>query len=659
MDILLLVGRVLLAVVFAVAGLAKLADRAGSRQAMRDFGVPEVLASSFGVLLPLIELAVAATLLPTTTAWWGALGAFVLLLVFVAGITYNLARGRRPDCHCFGQLHSEPAGPATLVRNGLLAAVAGFVVWQGNADPGPSAVSWLGALGMAQWVAIIAGLLLLGLLGGMAWMLLQLMTQHGRLVLRIEALEQRLAEAGIAPTAAAVPAPPQPGLPVGTLAPAFSLTGLHGETLTLDFLRASGRPVMLIFSDPGCGPCNALLPEIGRWQHEHAGRLTIALITRGTAEANQAKRTEHGLTHVLLQQDRDMEQAYQVDGTPSAVIVRPDGTIGSPVAPGAEAIRTLLQTGGTPAPPPQPLPLSAPSPVPQQSNGAVAPPAAPAARVGDPAPPIRLPDLTGKPRDLAEFSGSKTLVLFWNPGCGYCAQMLDDLKAWEANPPTGAPKLLLVSTGTVEENRAMGLRSRVVLDQSTSVMRPFGVNGTPMAVLIDEQGKIASEVAAGASAVLELAGVQQVDNSNGTAKLAAPQIGDKAPPIKLPDLNGKMVELTRFRGHPTLVLFWNPGCGFCQRMLDDLKAWETRPPKGAPKLLVISTGTVEENRAMGLRSVVVLDQGFSAGSAFGATGTPSAVLMDAQGKIASSVEVGAPAVLTLANNPHQMKLLPA
>ncbi len=129
---------------------------------------------------------------------------------------------------------------------------------------------------------------------------------------------------------------------------------------------------------------------------------------------------------------------------------------------------------------------------------------------------------------------------------------------------------------------------------------------------------------------------------------AGSKVGDPAPPLALPDLTGKTVTLDQFRGSKTLVLFWNPGCGFCQRMLDDLKAWEANPPKGAPKLLVVSTGDPEANRAMGLRSPVVLDQGFAVGSAFGASGTPSAVLVDAKGKIASELAVGAPAVLALA-----------
>jgi hypothetical protein len=52
---------------------------------------------------------------------------------------------------------------------------------------------------------------------------------------------------------------------------------------------------------------------------------------------------------------------------------------------------------------------------------------------------------------------------------------------------------------------------------------------------------------------------------------------------------------------------------------------------------------------MELRSPIVLDQGgMSIGSKFGANGTPMAVLVDAEGKIASEVAAGAPAVLTLA-----------
>src|SRR5215217_883929 len=119
MSTALLIARLLLVLAFVVASVAKLADRPGSRQAIVDFGVPSTLAAPLGLLLPLGELTVAATLLPASTAWWGALGALALLSVFIVGISINLARGRKPDCHCFGQLHSAPAGWKTLARNGV------------------------------------------------------------------------------------------------------------------------------------------------------------------------------------------------------------------------------------------------------------------------------------------------------------------------------------------------------------------------------------------------------------------------------------------------------------------------------------------------------------------------------------------------------------
>jgi len=142
-------------------------------------------------------------------------------------------------------------------------------------------------------------------------------------------------------------------------------------------------------------------------------------------------------------------------------------------------------------------------------------------------------------------------------------------------------------------------------------------------------------------------------NNGQQAMPAGPKVGEPAPPIKLEDLQGKTIELKDFEGEKTLVLFWNPGCGFCQQMLPDLKALETNPPEGAPKLLVVSAGAEEANKEMGLRSPVVLDQQFEAGRAFGVGGTPSGRLVDEEGKIASEVAVGAPAVLELAGASRQ------
>src|SRR2546428_7919307 len=161
MSLVLLFARFLLAVIFVVAGLAKLADRAGSQKALQDFGLPAALAQPLGLLLPLAELAVAVALLLPVTDWWGALGALLLLFLFVGGISYNLARGRTPDCHCFGQLHSAPAGPSTLIRNLGLAALAGVVVVFGRTTAGLDLGSWLGTLALTQRPQPIWGVVVL------------------------------------------------------------------------------------------------------------------------------------------------------------------------------------------------------------------------------------------------------------------------------------------------------------------------------------------------------------------------------------------------------------------------------------------------------------------------------------------------------------------
>jgi methylamine dehydrogenase accessory protein MauD len=508
MDVALLLARLLLAVVFAVAGAGKLADRPGSRRAVTEFGVPTLLATPLGVLLPLTELAVAVTLIPASTAWWGAVGALVLLLLFVVGIGANLARGRKPDCHCFGQLHSEPAGWKTLARNGVLAAVAGFVVWRGyGAGAGPSALGWLGDLSTVQAAGLVVGLAVFGAMAAQWWLLLHLLRQNGRILLRVRALEWG------APSPNGVADPPPAGLPVGETAPDFELAGLRGETLTLGSLLAREKPAMLLFTDPDCGPCTAMLPEIRRWQKEHAEDLTISLVSRGTVEENRAKATEHGLRGVFLQEDWEVSEAYGVEGTPSAVLIRSDGTIGSPVFEGEEGLGTLLayavgEHGRTPIPTHRGDPgvrrEAGGDLRPTPGHGAAwAPSVGP--RTGEPAPGIELPDLSGKTVALADFRGEKTIVLFWDPGCGFCREMLPDVRALEAAPREDVPKLLVVSAGAVEANREMGLSSPVVLDNKQSAAgRAFGADGTPSAVLVDEQGRIASELAVGAPAVLEL-----------------------------------------------------------------------------------------------------------------------------------------------------------
>lgn len=487
MDWIALLGRLLLVLVFMVAAVGKLADRQGSRQAVVDFGVPKRIAVPTALFLPILELAIVALLIPSASARLGGVAALGLLMVFTTAIALNIARGKNPDCHCFGQLRSAPVGWSTVMRNAILMIVAAAVAWRGGETPSfPSSATGVG-LSLSTWVALLIALLALAVAAIGGWFLLHLLPQQGRILLRLEEVEATL---GVGPIF---------GLPVGEPAPEFELRGLDGDTVSLTGLRAPGHPVLLFFMNPDCAPCDALLPDIARWQREYAEWVTVTVISRGSVEANRAKAERHGLQMVLIQKAREVGERYQIDSTPSAVLISAQGEIASQIGYGAESIRERLR---------QAVNERSDAPAEEVTNDAgdhyqPVPSATPG--IGQSAPALVLPDLAGETFDLADARGTSTLILFWSPSCGFCQQMLPELKAWERKRGDGSPRLLVVSSGTVVENRAMGFTSPVVLDADGSVMRRFGAAGTPTAVLVDAGGRIASALATGAREVMALA----------------------------------------------------------------------------------------------------------------------------------------------------------
>jgi hypothetical protein len=245
--------------------------------------------------------------------------------VFSAGIAYALRRGRQPECNCFGQLRSTPAGWRTLTRNLVLAGVAALVVGAGWSRSGASATGWLTRLAPAVLVAIaVASVLVVG----QAWFSWQLLRQHGRLLLRIEQLEA----AGAAPE-----------LGPGSSAPDFVLAGADGDPRSLAQLRERGRLLMLVFSDAACGPCRALLPEVARWQLEHSPVLRLVVVSRPDGASRSEPSEQFLPADVLTDEHGSVRALYRVRGVPAAVLVGSERRIAAPVALGADAIRALVE----------------------------------------------------------------------------------------------------------------------------------------------------------------------------------------------------------------------------------------------------------------------------------------------------------------------------
>ncbi len=327
-DPLLLALRLALAAVFVVAALAKLADRDGARRSLVDFGVPVRLAPAVAVALPLAELLLAAGLVVSATAWVAALGAAGLLGAFTLAVGVTLARGRESDCHCFGRLSAEPVGPRTLARNLSLLALAGLAAVAGRDDMGTSATSWLGDLSTGALLGLAA-------VGGVALnfaFLYQLFKQNGRLWAEVEQLR---ASAG-----------GRRGPAIGDPAPRFALPDLTGAEVELDDLLVGGRGAVLVFTDPGCSACDALLPVIARLERDPASDPRPVLISRGSAEQVRAKVAGHGVEHVLLTgDDFELAKSFGVTGTPGAVVLDRSGRIAAEAVLGTQRVGALLAKG--------------------------------------------------------------------------------------------------------------------------------------------------------------------------------------------------------------------------------------------------------------------------------------------------------------------------
>jgi uncharacterized membrane protein YphA (DoxX/SURF4 family)/thiol-disulfide isomerase/thioredoxin len=328
MDSIEVIARAVMFVVFALAGFAKVADLATSRETIEAFGLPKRMARLAGTALPLVELAVAAALLVRPTARWAAVAATLVLIVFSGGVAYALSQGRTPDCNCFGQVSSRQISWRTLVRNAVFVAVALFAAIAG---PGSSLSSWTGNLGAANLVAALS-LLIAVIATTIAYAYRNQM--------------RALPDSAQFVEVADVLAP-------GVAAPDFALPSLDGDVLTRDALLARGLPMVLIFASLTCAPCRQLLPELARWNAAIRENVTLVVIESGVSDPAAAAEELSNLNglQILVERDQAVAETYFVPGTPTGLAISQDGRVASPPLPGQRhiesLIRTVLRTGGS------------------------------------------------------------------------------------------------------------------------------------------------------------------------------------------------------------------------------------------------------------------------------------------------------------------------
>lgn len=336
MQALLLGLRLVLAASFTTAAVAKLRSARAFRSSLRGFGLRPGAARAFSLLLPLAELGVAILLLPASSSWLGAVCMLALLVVFSGAVILTLAKGRAPDCRCFGGASAGPIGWHTLLRNAGFIAGASLIVLAGPHQAQASAIRWLADAWRLPGVSL--GLPALGLCA-----VVLALSSARRRAARAAGRRRRAAESGSVARRPRVSPRHESDPPTDSPAPAFSLMAASGERVSLDDLRSAGLPVLLVFVSPACRRCRALERRLAAWRDECRGAITMAVVSQGSLAANRRLVERHGASSVLLQEDREAARAYRAGRTPAAVLITAGGTIASALAFDAASIQALVR----------------------------------------------------------------------------------------------------------------------------------------------------------------------------------------------------------------------------------------------------------------------------------------------------------------------------
>jgi len=296
------------------------------------------------------------------------------------------------------------------------------------------------------------------------------------------------------------------------------------------------------------------------------------------------------------------------------------------------------------------------------------------------APDFDLPDLAGERKTLAQYRGQTVLLIFFNPSCGFCRELLPKLVALNDPAPNGEPhsqqpswpQSLIISTGDLEANRQLFNQHKVtwpvLMQKEMEVATAYKANGTPTGYLINSEGKIASELAVGAETLLALARGQGVNGKEqepvgdgrvsrfSNRSLAHSKIkrdglkaGAPAPDFRLPRLDGGELSLSELRGRRLVLVFSSPHCGPCNTLAPQLQKFHRKHQD--LKLVMVSRGEPKENRAkvkeFNLTFPVVLQQQWEISRLYAMFATPMAYLIDEAGVIAHDVAAGVEPIVKL------------
>ena len=119
------------------------------------------------------------------------------------------------------------------------------------------------------------------------------------------------------------------------------------------------------------------------------------------------------------------------------------------------------------------------------------------------------------------------------------------------------------------------------------------------------------------------------------------QLGDSAPEFTLPDIDGKAITLSAFRGKTVLIVFWSTWCSRCSEELVFLRDNFGHQEKDVSVILVNQDSEkmvpleriVDMRNTLSLPFPVIVDSGLFLWEQFGINALPTTVVIGKDGRV--------------------------
>lgn len=320
MQSLALAAPLVLALVLALSGVAKLRSPRAAADSFISLRMPRWLSNSIAPrLLPWGELVLAAALLalPGILGVAASIVTLALMLVYLAVIVRALGFDEPVECGCFGELGLGEVDRRTLWRNvilvlfGVLALVAAVLD-----DRSPIQRWWQAA--PVHWAWLLVSLALVALVA--------LVLGQGKPGTPPSPSSDELLDYQRQPT------------------PFVELTTADGGSVTLrDLARQQAQ--LLLFVNNHCGPCLRVSGQVDEWTKQLAPAVAVrAVYAVAGLEALDTSdpRVALAAPNALFDPQRHLAQLLETHSTPAAVLFGADDMLaGGPVV-GEDAVQQFV-----------------------------------------------------------------------------------------------------------------------------------------------------------------------------------------------------------------------------------------------------------------------------------------------------------------------------